>query len=208
MSSSISSSLPSLPLPALPSIVSVKTMEKEVDLLLAQYKIVHANYLRDVQNGDKINSTKNLFLMNELNNLILMFFSKIETDLNIINQKTKTYSKQTKEFNKILIKLRKNEKNLDEMTTGKDLDGKFETGQTQTISEYYHYTFYFILAVIVGFTIFKVVNTTESNLSETIILITGMVVLIYHLRFFFMNFIASLMVYVGKFGNAINEIIN
>jgi hypothetical protein len=94
------------------------------------------------------------------------------------------------------------------MTTGKDLDGKFETGQTQIISEYYHYTFYFILAVIVGFTIFKVVNTTESNLSETIILITGMVVLIYHLRFFFMKFIASLMVYVGKFGNAINEIIN
>jgi hypothetical protein len=192
------------------STIQIKAMEKEVEMLLAQYKIAHSDYIRYVQRSDKINATKNLNLMNELNSLTLIFLSKIDTEIE--NMKHSPFTKsliKPKDFSNILIKLRKNEHELKEMSnTISDLDGKNEITHTQVISNYYHSFFYLILVIILGINIFKVATTTESGPSEIIIFFSGFIILLYHGWSYIIKILDTIMIYIEKIWNRLKIIVN
>lgn len=101
----------------IPSIVNIKTQEKEIELLLAQYKIVNASYINNLNQGFRDKAAQDLTTLTNLNNRIISLLSSVRQEISTIypkgisNQSAVTLNIQkVKALDSILKKIKKNYK--------------------------------------------------------------------------------------------------
>lgn len=170
----------------IPSIVNIKTQEKEIELLLAQYKTVNASYINNLNQGFRDKAAQDLTTMADLNDRITSLLSSIRQEISTIypkgisNQSAVTLNVQ--KVKALDSKLKKNEKELQIMMAKEmALDGQYESSTLQVYSYKYHYMFYFIVAVIIAWLLYRVFSTNVSDDKvETVILVCAVIVLFYH----------------------------
>jgi hypothetical protein len=77
------------------------------------------------------------------------------------------------------------------------LDGEYESSTLQVYSYKYHYMFYFIVAVIIAWLLYRVFSTNISDDKvETVILVCAVIVLFYH---FLLKYLLDSLDSSGKF---------
>ena len=170
----------------IPSIVNIKTQEKEIELLLAQYKTVNASYINNLNQGFRDKATQDLNTLTDLNDRIFSLLSSVREEISTIypkgisNQSAVTLNVQ--KVNALDAKLKKNEKELQNMMEKEmALDGEYESSTLQVYSYKYHYMFYFIVAVIIAWLLYRAFSTNISDDKvETVILVCAVIVLFYH----------------------------
>ena len=180
----------------IPSIVTIKTQEKEIELLLIQYKTVNASYINNLNQGFRDKSAQDLSTMADLNDRITSLLSSVREEISSIypkgisNQSAVTLNVQ--KVKDLDTKLKKNEKELQIMMAHEmALDGQYDSSGIQLYSYKYHYMFYFIVAGIIGWLLFRVFSTTNSDDKvETVILVCAIIILFYH--FLFKHLLSSL----------------
>lgn len=170
----------------IPSIVNIKTHEKEIELLLAQYKTVNSSYINNLNRGFRDKATHDLTTMTDLNNRITSLLLSVRQEISTIYPKGISHqSAVTLNVQKVKAldsKLKKNEKELKIMMAREmALDGQYDSSTLQVYSYKYHYMFYFIVAAIIGWLLFRVFSTNASDDKvETLILVCAIIVLFYH----------------------------
>jgi len=170
----------------IPSIVNIKTQEKEIELLLAQYKTVNASYINNLNQGFRDKAEQDLTTMADLNDRITSLLSSVRQEISTIypkgiaNQSAVTLNIQ--KVKDLDTKLKKNEKELQIMMEQEmALDGQYDSSTLQVYSYKYHYMFYFIVAVIIAWLLYRVFSTNVSDDKiETVILVCAIIILIYH----------------------------
>jgi len=170
----------------IPSIVNIKTQEKEIELLLAQYKTVNASYINNLNQGFRDKATQDLNTLADLNDRIFSLLSSVREEISTIypkgisNQSAVTLNVQ--KVNALDAKLKKNEKELQNiMAKEMALDGEYESSTLQVYSYKYHYMFYFIVAVIIAWLLYRAFSTNISDDKvETVILVCAVILLFYH----------------------------
>lgn len=170
----------------IPSIVNIKTQEKEIELLLAQYKTVNASYINNLNQGFRDKATQDLNTLTDLNDRIFSLLSSVREEISTIypkgisNQSAVTLNVQ--KVNALDAKLKKNEKELQNMMEKEmALDGEYESSTLQVYSYKYHYMFYFIVAVIIAWLLYRAFSTNISDDKvETVILVCAVILLFYH----------------------------
>ena len=168
------------------SIVNIKTHEKEIELLLAQYKIVNASYINNLSKGFSDKASQELATMDVLNKRIISLLSSARQEISTIypkgiaNQSAVTLNVQ--KVRALDAKLKKNEKELQAMMAKEmALDGQYDSSTLQVYSYKYHYMFYFIVAVIISWLLYRVFSTNISDDKvDTVILVSAIIVLVYH----------------------------
>lgn len=180
----------------IPSIVNIKTQEKEIEILLAQYKTVNASYINNLNQGFRDKAAQDLTTMADLNDRITSLLSSIRQEISTIypkgisNQSSVTLNVQ--KVKALDAKLKKNEKELQIMMAKEmALDGQYESSTLDVYSYKYHYMFYFIVALIIAWLLYRVFSTNVSDDKvETVILVCAIIVLFYH--FLLKHVLASL----------------
>jgi|LakMenEpi03Aug12_release.lakeMendotaPanAssembly.Ray.scaffolds.fasta_scaffold359709_2 hypothetical protein len=180
----------------IPSIVNIKTQEKEIEILLAQYKTVNASYINNLNQRFRDKAAQDLTTMADLNDRITSLLSSIRQEISTIypkgisNQSAVTLNVQ--KVKALDSKLKKNEKELQIMMAKEmALDGQYESSTLDVYSYKYHYMFYFIVAVIIAWLLYRVFSTNVSDDKiETVILVCAIIVLFYH--FLLKHVLASL----------------
>ena len=169
----------------IPSIVNIKTQEKEIELLLTQYKTINASYINNLNKGFSDKASQDLFTMDVLNKRIISLLSSARQEIStmypkgIAHQSAVTLNVQ--KVKALDAKLKKNVKELQNMMASKTaLDGQYDSSTLQVYSYKYHYMFYFIVAVIISWLLFRVFSTNESDTVETVILAAAIILLVYH----------------------------
>ena len=172
-----------------PSIVEIKTLEKELHLLLAQ---------QEQGSIEQPPSPSALISMQEANAKIIGLISTIQNKIAIVYPKGITNQNVVRSNNANLVdivnKLHKEQKKIQQLLNkNHSLDGKNSNLTLQLNSSYYEYTFYLILTIVFGIYIFKIYGAFSGYDSvDTIILICAILLLVY-------NFIGPVMSY-GKEG--------
>ena len=180
----------------IPSIVNIKTQEKEIEILLAQYKTVNASYINNLNQGFRDKAAQDLTTMADLNDRITSLLSSIRQEISTIYPKgISIQSSVTLNVQKVKAldaKLKKNEKELQIMMANEmALDGQYESSTLDVYSYKYHYMFYFIVALIIAWLLYRVFSTNVSDDKiETVILVSAIIVLFYH--FLLKHVLASL----------------
>lgn len=170
----------------IPSIVNIKTQEKEIELLLAQYKTVNASYINNLNQGFRNNAAQDLTTMADLNDRITSLLSSVRQEISTIypkgisNQSAVTLNVQ--KVKALDSNLKKNERELQIMMANEmALDGQYDSSTLQVYSYKYHYIFYFIVAVIIFWLLYRVFSTNVSDDKiETVILVCAIIIIFYH----------------------------
>lgn len=177
-----------------PSIVEIKSLEKEVQMLLAQYNDTQANYIAQAQKGFSQTTNASLALMKEINNKILSLLSIIKYKISIIYPKGISNQNVVRMNNKNLIDIsnqlhaeqKEIQKSIDEYNS---LDGENKHLTLQANSNYYIYMFYLIISIIFGIYILKVYSVDGGNDTiDMIMLVLAILLIIYHFVGPFINY--------------------
>jgi hypothetical protein len=161
-----------------PSIVEIKSLEKELELMLAQYKNVHQ---QSMTNLPPTQST--LQLLTDTNNKILTLLSTIKSKTDILYPKGITNQHAVTFNNKHLIditnKLHADQSELQRsIHSHNSLDGENNSLTLQLNSNYIQYIFYLIIAIVIAVYSFKLFG--ESDIVDMIILILAILLVVYH----------------------------
>ena len=173
----------------IPSIVNIKTQEKEIELLLSQYKTVNDSYINNLNQGFRDKAAQQLPTMADLNDRITSLLSTVRQEISTIYPKgISNQSAVTLNIQKVKAldaKLKKNERELQIMMAKEmALDGQYDSSTLQVYSYKYHYMFYFIVAVIIIWLLYRVFSTNVSDDKvETVILVCAIILLFYHFLF-------------------------
>jgi hypothetical protein len=172
----------------IPSIVNIKTQEKEIEVLLNEYNKINSNFINNLKKGFKNKSSQDLSKMSDINDRIISLLSSVRQEISTIYPKgIANQSAVTLNLQKVQLldaKLKKNEKELQNMMAKElVLDGQYDSSNIQVYSYKYHYMFYFIVAIIIAWLLYRVFSTNESDTIETVILVTGIIVIFYHFIF-------------------------
>lgn len=177
-----------------PSIVEIKSLEKEVQMLLAQYNDTQANYIAQAQKGFSQTTNASLALMKEINNKIISLLSIIKYKISIIYPKGISNQNVVRMNNKSLIDIsnklhaeqKEIQKTIDEYNS---LDGENKHLTLQVNSNYYIYMFYLIISIIFGIYILKIYSVDGGNDTiDMIMLILATLLLVYHFLGTFVNY--------------------
>ena len=195
------------------SVVEIKSLEKELQMLLAQYNDEQTNYLQVESSGQKNNQSSSNNLM-DINNKIKDLLSRIQTKTSemypygITNQSSVLMNNAN--LNKIASKLKvdgkKLQSSIDEYNS---LEGENSVLKLQMNSHYYEYMFYIISGIIIGIYVLKVYTIPSENLSiysiENVLLIIAIILLIYHSYNYLFNITSRIVDYtVEKTNNLYN----
>ena len=189
----------------IPSIVNIKTQEKEIELLLSQYKTVNASYINNLNQGFRDKAAQQLPTMADLNDRITSLLSTVRQEISTIYPKgISNQSAVTLNIQKVKAldaKLKKNERELQIMMAKEmALNGQYDSSTIQVYSYKYHYMFYFIVAVIICWLLYRAFSTNVSDDNvDTVILVCAVIVLFYHFGF---KYVLDLL---ETAGNYINE---
>ena len=183
-----------------PTIVKMKRLEKEVELLLAEYQDKNNDYIRNLTNGLYSQASTDAAVLEALNKQISILLSNINSEIESIYPKGIKNQSLVKLNNKTIQiltdKLKKDEIKLEKMAQERnDLDGSYANTTIQLKSNKYHYMFYFLLIAIIIVLVYKVLSSNDSNIAETIILVLTIILLFYHTVW---DFIKTIVGYVDK----------
>jgi len=162
------------------SLVEVKSLEKEVQLLLRQYKDQYKQSIADIQKGDystslsaKETSDKILGLLSTIKNKIAILYPKGINNQNVVRM-------NNAHLIQIADKLHKDQNELQRhINEYNNLDGKNNQLTLQLNSTYYEYMFYFVIAIILCvYMVYMLYGGYDSV--DMIILICGVALIIYH----------------------------
>ena len=183
-----------------PTIVKMKRLEKEVELLLAEYQDKNNDYIRNLTNGLYSQASTDAAVLEALNKQISILLSTINSEIasiypkGIKNQSLVQLNNKT--IQTLTDKLKKDEIKLEKMAQERnDLDGSYANTTIQLKSNKYHYMFYFLLIAIIIVLVYKVLSSNDSNIAETIILVLTIILLFYHTVW---DFIKTIVGYVDK----------
>ena len=183
-----------------PTIVKMKRLEKEVELLLAEYQDKNNDYIRNLTNGLYSQASTDAAVLEALNKQISILLSNINSEIESIylkgikNQSLVQLNNKTIQI--LTDKLKKDEIKLEKMAQERnDLDGSYANTTIQLKSNKYHYMFYFLLIAIIIVLVYKVLSSNDSNIAETIILVLTIILLFYHTVW---DFIKKIVGYVDK----------
>jgi len=183
-----------------PTIVKMKRLEKEVELLLAEYQDKNNDYIRNLTNGLNSQASTDAAVLEALNKQITILLSTINSEIESIypkgikNQSLVQLNNKTIQI--LTDKLKKDEIKLEKMAQERnDLDGSYANTTIQLKSNKYHYMFYFLLIAIIIVLVYKVISSNDSNIAETIILVLTIILLFYHTVW---DFIKKIVGYVDK----------
>jgi len=190
-----------------PTIVKIKRLEKEVELLLAEYQDTNNDYIRNLTNGMNSQASIDVAVLEALNKQITSLLSTINSEIMNIYPKGIKNQNLVKLNNKTIQtltdQLKKDESKLEKMAQDRnDLDGNYANTTIQLKSNKYHYMFYFLLIAIIIIMVYKVISSNDSNIIETIILILGIILLFYHIVW---DFIKKIVDYVD---NGAKKVVN
>lgn len=167
----------------IPSIVKIKGLEKEVDLLLKEYSTANKNYIRNLTNGLKDKASNDAKLMEALNKEILKLLTTINDDIKAISPKgiknKEMIQLNNKNIKSLIASLKHDERNLEKMIRStSDSDGSLDASAIHLTSVKFHYIFYFFLFIIILFLTYKITTSNNSIMLELIIfiLISGLLV--------------------------------
>jgi|688.fasta_scaffold291673_1 hypothetical protein len=186
------------------SIVEIKTLEKEVQLLLTHYEELQKQSIIDIQKGQ----SANLQMAKEINDKILSLLSTIKTKTTILYPKGITNQNVVRMNNKHLIKiadkLHKDQSKFQRLLDDYNgLDGKNSHLTLQLNSSYYEYMFYFVIFIILVVYAFKFYG--DHDMVDMIILICAVLLLVYHYIGSFIDYGSNGIKYtIRKFMDAIH----
>jgi len=188
-----------------PTIVKIKRLEKEVELLLAEYQDTNNNYIRNLTNDLNQQASTDASILESLNKQIIILLSTINSEIKGIYPKginNQDLVKLNSNTIKTLSEQLKNDQiKLEKMLQNRsDLDGKYNNTTINLKSNKYHYMFYFLLIIIIIVLVYKVISSDDSNISETIILILTIILLFYHIA---MGIITKIVGYVYGAGKKV-----
>ena len=172
-----------------PSIVTIKAQEKEIELLLAQYKLANDAYINSLNQGLTNNASVYLDIMSGLNDAIKVLLLTVRIEIyniypkGIANQSAVTLNvTKLKELEAILAY---NEKKLQIMMEEElALNGKYSSSTIDVQSYRYHYIFYIIVAVILSWLLFRVFSTNDpDDKLESLFLIMAIIIIFYQFVF-------------------------
>lgn len=169
----------------IPSIVKIKGLEKEVDLLLKEYSTANKNYIRNLTNGLKDKASNDAKLMEALNKEILKLLTTINDDIKAISPKglknKEMIQLNNKNIKSLIASLKHDERNLEKMIRStSDSDGSLDASAIHLTSVKFHSIFYFFLFIIILFLTYKITTSTDSIMLELIIFILISVLLVYY----------------------------
>ena len=186
-----------------PSIVEIKTLEKELHLLMAYYNELHLQKP----------TPETVQLLNATNSKLLNLLSTIKNKTNILYPKGITNQNIVRMNNKNLIelshKLETEQSELNRsMREHNSLDGENNNLTLQLTSTHYQYTFYIIIVIVLAVYIFKIYTIDSGyEIVDMIILILAIVLLLYHfMSSFITNGTEKIQSISRKFMGALNLI--
>lgn len=165
------------------SIVEIKALEKEVQLLLNQYEELQKQSIIDIQRGPGPIPQNNLLLAKETNDKILTLLSTIKNKINILYPKGITNQHVVRMNNPHLIKtadkLHQQQRELQRLVDEyNSLDGKNSHLTLQLNSSYYEYMFYFL--IVLGLVVYMFKFYGDHDLVDMIILACAVALMAYH----------------------------
>ena len=178
------------------SIVEIKTLEKEVQLMMVQYEHLHLQSMNAIHAGQKP-SQHTLQLLKDTNDNIISLLAKIKNKIDILYPKGITNQHLVTSNNKNLIdtsdKLHAKQSELNRlMGEHSSLDGENIDLTLQLTSTYYEYVFYLIIMIIIGIYVFKIYSSDSGNdIVDIIILIAAIVLLLFHFMGYFVNYVTN-----------------
>jgi hypothetical protein len=164
------------------SLVEVKSLEKEVQLLLRHYEDLHKQSIADIQKGIYSNSLS--LSTKETNDKIIGLLSTIKNKTAILYPKGINNQNVVRMNNAHLIqiadKLYKDQNELEEhINEYNSLDGKNNHLTLELNSTYYEYMFYFVIVIILGlYVVYMLYGGYDSV--DMIILICTVALIAYH----------------------------
>jgi hypothetical protein len=178
------------------SIVEIKTLEKEVELLLAQYKDMQQGQGASQQGqgqgasqqgqGQGASQQGQGQQAKDLNARILQLLDTIKSKIDKVYPQGITNQNAVRMNNKNLMetsnKLMKEQKNLNNLIQEyNSLDGKNNYLTLQTNSIYYQYLFYLVIAIVISIYLIKIfTQETGYESADMIILVLAILLLLYH----------------------------
>jgi hypothetical protein len=136
--------------------------------------------------GFRDKAAQDLTTMADLNDRITSLLSSVRQEISTIYPKgISNQSAVTLNIQKVKAldaNLKKNERELQIMMENEmALDGQYDSSTLEVYSYKYHYIFYFIVAVIISWLLYRVFSTNVSDDKiETLILVCAIIVLFYH----------------------------
>jgi hypothetical protein len=173
----------------IPSIVTIKAQEKEIEMILAQYKLANDAFINDLNLGFSDNASVYLNIMSDLNDtansLLLTVRDEIFTiyPKGILNQSSVTLN--VPKLKELEAQVRINEKRLKIMIEEElALTGKYNASNVEIINNRYRYIFYIIVAIIISWFLYRVFSTNDpDDKIESLILITALIIIFYQFIF-------------------------
>jgi hypothetical protein len=163
-----------------PSIVEIKSLEKEVQMLLAQYNDATISPVKNINN-----ITNMMNINNKIKALLNIIQYKIKAIYphGITNQSSVTMNNA--DLIKIANKLQEDENKLQtSIDQYNSLEGENSVLKIQMKTHYYEYMFYIIVCIIISIYVLKVYSIPQENVSiysiENLLLIIAILLLIYN----------------------------
>lgn len=172
----------------LPTIVKLKTVEKEINFLLAVYKSAHKDYIKNLRQGETDDAKDDLDKMNEINKKLTTLFGSLQTITSkvypkgIKNQEMVTagsvdLSQIDSQLGDYYTKIAKVQSEL------KDIEGKHSSTSKETSSarlQYYIFTIIAIWWFMAFVLLYYFRNSTLSGPIETCILAVAVLAIGYY----------------------------
>ena len=175
-----------------PSILKLKTIEFEINMLIKAYKSGHSTYIQNIVSKQYTDAAKNLAELTTINNLIETKVSNGQTLLaKIIKEGSfdqQLVTIQNPRLKKIANQVKcqqRDVKNLqDELNT---IDGELSTTETSQQSNYLQFIILVLVGIAVAGLTIKTILTKDDSLLDTAILAIIIGIIIYFLINKFIN---------------------
>ena len=179
--------------------------EKNLSQMISEYEKLYANYLNSVRlekNGGPPAATA-LLKLSSLNQDIVFLLEEIFHKINNNNSNNKKYkdekSKKRDDLNVLNDKMRADEAKINALLNNTiSLDGKNETLRLKTKSSMYYNTINVILIVILCILFARVITSSETDLTETVVLLLGLIWLFYSYRVYIISWLSYIKDFIGN----------
>lgn len=166
-----------------PSILKLKTIEFEINMLLKAYKTAHATYLQNIVSKNYIDAAKNLAELTTINNMIE---TNVENGQELLAKiipegsfDQELVSVQDPRLKKIARQVKRQQKDVkclqNELT---NIDGELNTTEISQQSNYLQFIILVIVGIVIsGLTIKTIITKDESSLDTAILaIIIGIII--------------------------------
>lgn len=166
--------------------VELNVYEKNLNLLLAEYKTLHEKYVNSIKQKNSGESTTLLSKLDSMNQQIQLLSSEIISKIEQINSNNQygkykgDIVKKKAELNNLNSKMNADEAKIKQLMHDMiDLDGKNETMRVKHKASIYFIFFYILFIGILIYLCFRMINSSQADPLENILLVLAILLLIY-----------------------------